>query len=187
MRLFGIIVILFSLLSCQSRDTAHTAYDDGVGNDREITPVWPDSGPILLAKPLCQRPSETLHNDEIARWKQIAVEAATSTAAWSRFGGKRFIETPFNVDPTQIEYRVVGESCSSVGKVLVQKSRDANYSRIKVIVPTDYRSVCASFYVEVIVDRELGKVVDMKDSFLTLSMKERKENGCLTRLFDKPV
>ena len=46
-----------------------------------------------------------------------------------------------------------------------------------MIVPTDHHSACASFFVEVTVDRESGKVVDMKDSFLHLSITENIANG----------
>ncbi len=186
MRLIAIIVILFSLVSCQTTDTAHSTSDNGVGNGRELAPVWPESGPILLAKPLSQRRFDTLQNDEIVRWKQIAVEAATSTEVWSRFGGQRFIEGLFNVDPTRIKYYMLGKDCANRGGDLYIEN-NANCDDIKLIVPTDQRSACASFFIEVIVARESGKVVNLKDSFSTLSQTERIENGCLTRLFDKPV
>ncbi len=186
MRLFAIIVILFSMLSCQSTDTAHSAYDHGVSNGREITPVWPDNPSILLAKPLSQRLYVTLQDDEIARWKQIAAEAATSTAAWSRFGEARLIERPFDVDPTQIEYHGRGKDCVIHGRKLYIKN-DANCDGIKLILPTDQRSACASFFIEVIVARESGKVVAMIDSFWTHFSKVRIDASCTTRLFDKPV
>ena len=186
MRLFAIIVILFSMLSCQSTDTAHSAYDHGVSNGREITPVWPDNPSILLAKPLSQRLYVTLQDDEIARWKQIAAEAATSTAAWSRFGNARLIERPFSVDPTQIEYHGRGKDCVIRGRKLYIKN-DANCDDIKLIVPTDQRTACASFFIEVIVDRESGEVVSMKDSFWTDFPKVRRDKSCLTRRYDKPV
>lgn len=193
MRLFGIIVIFFSLLSCQSTDTAHSAYDQGVGNDREITPVWPESGPILLAKPLSQVPSETLYSDEFVDWMRIAVEAATSKTAWSRFGGERLIEGPYKVDPTQIRYEDLGKDCVTRGQKLNIKN-DANSGCIKYIVPTDQQSACAFFIIEVVVARESGEVLDMKDSFVesnalfpALIKKEKMENGCLTRRIDTPV
>ncbi len=125
MRQFATIVILFSLLSCQSTNTAPSAYDHGVGNGREITPVWPETRSILLAEPLSQRLSVTLQDNEIARWKQIAAEATTSTAAWSRFGEARLIERPFDVDPTQIEYHGRGKDCVIRGRKLYIKN-DAN-------------------------------------------------------------
>lgn len=193
MRLFAIIVILFSMLSCQSTDTAHSAYDHGVSNGREIMPVWPDNMPVwpdnrsvLLTKPLSQRLYVTLQDDEIARWKQIAAEAATSTAAWSRFGGARLIERPFIVDPTHIDYHGRGKDCVIRGRKLYIKN-DANCGDIMLIVPTDQRSACASFFVEVIVARESGEVVGMKDSFWTDFPKVRRDKSCLTRRFDKPV
>ena len=186
MRLFATIVILFSLLSCQSTDTAPSAYDHGVGNGREITPVWPETRSILLAEPLSQRLSVTLQDNEIARWKQIAVDAATSTAAWSRFGGERLIDVPFNVDPTQIEYHGLGKDCVIRGRKLYIKN-DANCDGIKLILPTDQRSACANFFIEVIVARESGEVLAMKDSFWTHFLKVRRDASCTTRPFDKPV
>ncbi len=186
MHLFATIVLLFSLLSCQSTDTAPSAYDHGVGNGREITPVWPETQSILLAEPLSQCLSVTLQDNEIALWKQIAVDAATSTAAWSRFGGERLIEVPFNVDPTQIEYHGLGKDCVIRGRKLYIK-KDANCDGIKLVLPTDQRSACASFFIEVIVARESGEVVAMKDSFWTHFLKVRIDASCKTRLFDKPV
>jgi len=186
MRLIAIIVILFSLVSCQTTDTAHSTSDNGVGNGRELAPVWPESGPILLAKPLSQRRFDNLQNDEIVRWKQIAVEAATSTEVWSRFGGQRFIEGLFNVDPTRIKYYMLGKDCANRGGDLYIEN-NANCDDIKLIVPTDQRSACASFFIEVIVARESGEVVDMKDSFWTGLPKMGRDKSCLTRRYDKPV
>jgi len=182
MRLIAIIVILFSLVSCQSTDPAHSAYEQGVGNGRELTPVWPD-----------QRPSETLQSDEIGRWKQVAMEAATSAEAWSRFGGERLIEGPYNVDPTRITYSMLGKDCVIRGGELYVKN-NAACDRIKVVVPTDQQSACALFLIEIVVSRESGKVLDMKDSFvesnafyLAIFKKEKTEYGCLTHRIDAPV
>ena len=256
MRLFAIVVIFFSLSSCQSTGPAHAAYDHCVRNGWEFMPEWPDNRSVLLAQPIrpdisdvsvldhldgyvhqiqeawfsgsdnrllicrynaladpcdrwapivlftprddgweishlsnicvSERAYVTLQDDVIARWKQLAVEAAMSPAAWSRLGGERFIDGLFNVDPTQIEYHGLGDGCV-VGDGRLFIYGDANCDRIKVIVPTDQRSACASFFIEVIVARESGKVVNLKDSFSTLSHTERIENGCLTRRFDKPV
>jgi hypothetical protein len=182
MRLIAFIVILFSLLSCQSTDPAHSAYEQSVGNGRELTPVWPD-----------QRPSETLQSDEIGRWKKVAMEAATSAEAWSRFGGERLIEGPYNVDPTRITYSMLGKGCVIRGGELYAKNY-AVCDRIKVVIPTDQQSACALFLIEIVVSRESGKVLDMKDSFveskasyLAIFKKEKTEYGCLTRRIDAPV
>ncbi len=186
MRLFSIIVMLFCMLSCQSTDTAHSAYDHGMSNGRVTALMWPDIRSILLAKPLSQRLYVTLQDDEIARWKQVAAEAATSTATWSRFGEAKLIERPFNVDRTQIEYCGCGKDCVIRGRKLCIKN-DAKCDGIKLIVPTDQRSACASFFIEVIVARESGEVVDMKDSFWTGLPKMGRDKSCLTRRYDKPV
>lgn len=182
MRLIAFIVILFSLLSCQATDPAHSPYEQGVGNGWVLTPVWPD-----------QRPSETLQSEEIGRWKQVAMEAATSAEAWSRFGGERLIEGAYNVVPTRITYSMLGKDCVIRGGELYVKN-NAACDRIKVVVPTDQHSPCALFLIEIVVSRESGKVLDMKDSFvegnawyLANLKKEETEYCCLTIRIDAPV
>ena len=138
------------------------------------------------AKPLSQRLYVTLQDDELARWKQVAAEAATSTATWSRFGEANLIERPFNVDRTQIEYCGCGKDCVIHGWKRYVKN-DAKCDDIKLIIPTDQRSACASFFIEVIVARESGEVVGMKDSFRTDFPKMRRDKSCLTRIYDTPV
>ena len=108
MRLFSIVAILFFLPSCQSTGPAHSPYDHCVRNGLELMPESPDSESVLRVQTNCwlkhgnfefelsdieilplKLASVTLPDDEVARLKRIAVEAATSTAAWSRFGGPR--------------------------------------------------------------------------------------------------
>jgi hypothetical protein len=193
MRVFGIILIFLSLLSCQSTDTANFAYDHDARKRREITPMWPESGPILREIPASQVPTEILCSDEFADWTRNAAEAATSATAWSRFGEERLIEWPYNVDPTQIRYQDLGKDCVTNGRKLTIKN-DANSGCIKFIFPTDQQSACAFFIIEIVVARESGEVLDMKDSFVesnalfpALIKKEKTENGSLTRRIDAPV
>jgi len=149
MYLFSIIASLFFLSSCQSTGPAHSSYDDCVRNASDLMRTFA---------------SVTLQEDEFARLKQIAVEAATSSAAWGHFGGQRIIEGPFNVDPTQIEYEVLSEDrCRLIGAV----ERDAKCDRIMLTVPTNQHGYCTDIFIVVTVDRESGKVVDMHDWSLT--------------------
>ena len=200
MRLFSIIAILFFLSSCQSTGPAHSPYDHCVRNKLGLMPEPPDNESVLLVQMSCmlkhgnfefEISSVTLQDDEITRFKQIAVEAATSTVEWSRFGGQRFIEGPFTVDATQIEYLALGIGYRGIfggkhrgifgGKMTI--SGDGKSDRIKVTIPTDVIDPtepdslgrwCDRFdvfppptnryiVIEVIVDRESGRVVDMKE------------------------
>ena len=186
MRLFSIIAILFFLSSfSQSTGPAHSSYDHCVRNALELMPESPDIEFDLLAQTHRARATCALehgnfdlylrelyfsnarrHFDDIdiARLKQIALEAATSAEAWSRFGGQRFIEGPFNVDPTQIEYQVLGNFCLLFGATV---ERDGNCDRVRLTVPTDQyvdQYVGCAIVIEVFVNPESGMVVEMKDS-----------------------
>src|ERR1041385_8843790 len=103
----------------------------------------------LLAGCAHERRYVILPEQELARCKQAALDAASSADAWRRFRAERLTEGPFKVDVTRIEYHLDFDHCD----------------RITVILPTDQHFGWHSCFIEVGVARQSGEVADMRESF----------------------
>lgn len=90
-----------------------------------------------------------LSNDEAARYKRVALEAAESPAMWERFKPKRVSTEPIKLDPADIQYFLDWK----------------RFDTVEVTIPSGGSVGWHSCYIGVTVARGSYEVLGMYESF----------------------
>lgn len=98
----------------------------------------------------CAGPSTvTFYDQELARYKKIAVLSAASPDLWHKLKGRRLTYDPFHLDASRVTYEI----------------SPARPNEIALLIPSGGRFGSHACFVTVTIDRSNGYIVSMDENF----------------------